>query len=477
VKKRSFASAIAGGALILGTVGIVSVQAGTAGAATRATTVQKSTYLPPSKIIHSQALTWGTAAANTKLKAIIGTYPKSTGSTTRGVSGNTVNFGCVAPDTDNGVTTVFAGFCKGVAARLKAANAGKTTPYTLKLTQTADSGTSQTTQVTDITTAVDTDHDFGIFVNSALGPIGTKILETTHVPFFGDFTTCGKTSVYGFDVTYDIETCTALETQTGDKYLTYTNGFMNAYIKALTIKGTQVKYAGLAPDTGGLLTYVQVLESQIKKSGVKLVGNSTTLPATSASITDLSPYVTSILAKTPTIIGIYSADPTLVARLMGALKENGYQNNVSASCTSAELKNPTVAAEITGCMATATGFGYPSFGGKYWATVNAAAKAAGQSVPATEGFVRGWVNADIAVDGLKAYGASKGGKLTSEKLVNLMNNGWTYPGYGDVVAKQTYPYGKYGAQPCATLARESAKAKSTVPFKDLTCGGVFYTKL
>ena len=472
MKKRSFASVMTGAALVLGSVGLVSVEAG---AATNLGN-QRSTYFPPSKVVHSQALTWKTSTANTKLKSIIGTYPKSTGSTTRGINGKTVNFGCIAPNTANGVTTVFASFCKGVAARLKAANSGKTTPYTLKLTQTADSGSSQTTQVTDITTAVDTEHDFGLFLNSALGPVGTKILETTHVPFFGDFTTCGKTAIYGFDVTYDIETCTALESETSDKWLVYTNGFMNAYMKAFNVKGPQVRYAGLSPDTGGLLTYVQVLESQIKKSGVKLVGNSTTLPSTSASITDLSPYVTNIISKTPTIIGIYSADPTLVARLMGSLKQNGYKGNVSASCTSAELQNPTVAAEITGCMATATGFGYPSFGGKYWNTINKASKSSGGPATATAGFYRGWVNADIAVQGLKAF-AAKGGKLTAEGLVNLMNNGWTYPGFGDVVAKQTYPYGKYNAQPCATLARESAKSKKTVPLKDLTCGGVFYTQI
>ncbi|HVX21878.1 MAG TPA: hypothetical protein VHB02_11060, partial [Acidimicrobiales bacterium] len=193
-------------------------------------------------------------------------------------------------------------------------------------------------------------------------------------------------------------------------------------------------------------------------------------------ITDLSPYVTNIISKTPTLIGIYSADPTLVARLMGSLKQNGYKGNVSAACTSAALKNPTVAAEITGCMATSTGFGYPAFGGKYWTQVNKAAKSAGQPTPATSGFTRGYVEADLAVQGLKGY-ATKGGKLTAENLVNFMNNGWTYPGLGDVVAKQTYPYGKYNAQPCATLARESAKAKRTVPFKDLTCGGVFFTQI
>lgn len=471
MKKRSFASAITGAALMLGTVGLVSTQAG---AATNLGN-QRSTYFPPAKVVHSRQLNWNTKTANSKLLKIIGTYPKATGNTTRGINGKTITFGCVSGSTNNGVPTVFAGFCHGVKARLAAATAGKTTPYKLQLTQSANTGSSQTTQVTDITSAIDTNHDFGLFLNSALGAVGTKILETTHVPFFGDFTTCGKTSVYGFDVTYDIETCTALVSETSDKYLTYTNGFMNAYMKALKVKGPQVRYAGLAPNTGQLLTYVQVLESQIKKSGVKLVGNSTTLPATSASITDLSPYVTNIISKTPTIIGIYSADPTLVARLMGALKENGYKGNVSASCTAAELKNATVAAEITGCMATATGYGYPSFGGKYWNTIKKAARKAGETSP-TQGFYRGWINADIAVQGLKAFAAT-GGKLTAEKLVNMMNNGWTYPGFGNVAAKQTYPYGKYGAQPCATLSRMSAKVKKTVPFKDLTCGSVFYTKL
>ncbi|HVX23695.1 MAG TPA: hypothetical protein VHB02_20295, partial [Acidimicrobiales bacterium] len=75
MKKRSFASALAGAALMLGTVGLASTQVGAATSLGN----QKSTYFPPKKVAYSQQLTWKTGPANTKLLTIIGTYPTSTG--------------------------------------------------------------------------------------------------------------------------------------------------------------------------------------------------------------------------------------------------------------------------------------------------------------------------------------------------------------------------------------------------------------
>jgi hypothetical protein len=371
---------------------------------------------------------------------------------------------------------VFQGFCQGVQARLNQANSQKSLPFKLKLTSSDDSGSTQTTQDTDIVDDVDTQKDFGLFISAAIGPIGTNVLETQHVPYFGDFTDCGKDSVFGFDIDYDIETCAALESETSDKWEVYTDSFMKSYVKPLGVKLNQVRYAGLAYNSGPLLQYVQVLEAQIKASGAKIVGNSTSLPANSTSTVDLGPYVTPLIGDNPTVIGIYSADPTLTARLMGALQQAGYKGNVSAACDSSELANPTVAAEINGCLATSIQNGYPVFGGKYWATLNKEAKAEKQSTPVQQGFIHGWFEADLAVQGMEAF-AKTGKTLTSENLVNLMNNGWTYAGYGDVSAPQTFPYGKYNSSPCTALARESATQKKELPYQDLTCAQVFYAQL
>ena len=433
--KKSLLTAGMGMLLMLGTAGgIAGLQSAPAGASGLGK--QASSYNPPLSTAKKAVRTWNTAAANSKLLSIIGSYPNPTGTTTRGINGKTVTFGCIAPDTDNGVTTVFQGFCDGVQARLKQADAQKSTPYDLKLTSSQDSGSTQTTQDTDIVADVDTSKDFGLFISSALGPIGTNVLETQHVPYFGDFTDCGKNSVFGYDIDYDIETCAALESETADKWLVYTDSFMKSYVKPLGIPLSAVRYSGLAYDQGTLLQYLQILESQIKASGAKLVGNSTSLPANSSSTVDLGPYVTPLIGDNPTVIGIYSADPTLTARLMGALQQAGYKGNVSAACDASELKNPTVAAEINGCLATSIENGYPSFGGKYWATLSSEAKAAHKTL--NQGFIHGWFEADLAVQGMEAFGKT-GKTLTAENLVNLMNNGWTYRGYRRCVRTADVP--------------------------------------
>jgi hypothetical protein len=463
-----------GMALMLGTAGgIAGLQGAPAGAAA-GLGKQASSYVPPLSVAKKSVLTWNTAAANSKLLTIIGSYPHPTGNTTRGIQGKTVTFGCIAPNTNNGVATVFQGFCQGVQARLNQANRQKSLPWKLKLTGSADSGSVQDTQNTDIVADVDTTKDFGLFISAALGPIGTNVLESQHVPYFGDFTDCGKNSVFGFDIDYDIETCAALESETSDKWLVYTDSFMKSYVKPLGIPLTAVRYAGLAYDQGTLLQYVHILESQIKASGAKIVGNSTSLPANSSSTVDLGPYVTPLIGDNPSIIGIYSADPTLTARLMGALQQAGYKGNVSAACDASELSNPTVAQEINGCLATSIENGYPSFGGKYWAVLAKEAKSAHQTL--NQGFIHGWFEADLAVQGMEAF-AKSGKPLTAENLTNLMNNGWTYGGFGDVSAPQTFPYGKYNSSPCTALARESASKKKELPYQDLTCAQVIYAPL
>jgi hypothetical protein len=422
------------------------------------------------------APTWNTVAANQKLLSIIGNYPKVSGTTTRGITGKTITYGCVAPDTDSGVTTVYAGFCEGVQARLNQSNKSKTLPWTLKLTSSADSGTIQDTQVVDITKDVDTDHDFGMFLMSGLGPVGTNILETQDVPYFGGFTDCGKNSLFGFDISYDIENCTALESETSGKWQTYNSGILVAFTKPSKLKFSQVRYAGLAYNDGTILSYVKALESQYKSVGAKIVGNSTSLPANSTDTVDLAPYVQPLIGDKPNIIGIYSADPTLIARLMQALKNAGYTGAVSAACSADELKNPTVAAEIDGCLATSEGWGFPGFRGPGWANLTKEAKALSQPTPVSLGFLHGWFSADLAVSGLQAF-AKTHKTLTSENLVNFMNQGWTYPGYSDVSAPQTFPYGKYAAPPCAAMAKENAQAKKEQPYQDLVCGTVYFSKL
>jgi branched-chain amino acid transport system substrate-binding protein len=416
------------------------------------------------------------AAANQKLDSILGPYPTASGSTTRGFNGKSILLGCISADTDAGVPTIFNGFCEGVKARLDQANTYKELPWTLDLTSSDDTGTQQATQTLDITEDVDSDHDFGLYVVSGLGPIGTTLLESQHVPYFGNFLDCGTASIFGYDITNDIQGCTAMESQTNNKWQIYGDGVMTAYTHPTGKPFNQVTYAGIGTDQAEILEYVSALEGEYKAIGVKIVGNSTSMPANSTSILDLSPYVLPLVALKPDIIGVFSADPQLIARIISALHQAGYTGDISAACSADELQNPTTAAEINGCLATSDGWGFPGFGGPGWTLLNSEATALGQPTPVTEGFFEGWFTADLSVQGLKDF-AKTGKPLTTENLVNFMNQGWVYPGFSDVIAPQTFPFGKYASQPCAAMAREEAATKTEVPYQDLICGSAFFGQL
>ena len=421
-------------------------------------------------------MNWNMAAANNQIKQAVGAYPTASGSTTQGLNGNTISVACVNDDTANGVPTVDQGECAGVKARINQANTAKTLPYKINVVSTQDTGSNAQTQTTDLTEAISNEKVFAMFVDAAT-PLSPNPMETSHIPYFGDFANCGKQSVFGFDISYDSLACAAIYSESNNQWTAYSNAIMSAYVKPKHISTSKVRYAAIGTSDPTIITYQKVLIAQYTASGIKVVYSGNSLPPSSGQAVNLNPYVVPVINAKPNAIGILAADPELIARTAGALKASGAKGNqIIAAFTSAQLQNPATAQDIDGGLATAQGWGFPAYGGKYWATLSAGAKSVGASVPVTQAFLHGWLAADQFVQGMQSFGATKQ-KLTTENFTNYLNNGWEYPGFGNVAAPTIYPFGKYQAAPCATLAVMNAAKKTETPYADLSCGQQFINKL
>ncbi|HEY1281326.1 MAG TPA: hypothetical protein VGF22_16735 [Acidimicrobiales bacterium] len=425
---------------------------------------------------NAAGINWDMAAANAKLKEAIGDYPTVSGNTTQGVTANSVDLACVAAETTTGgVPTVQKGWCQGAKARLDNANKAKEIPLTINLVSTTDTGSDPQKEQTDLTDAISNKKVFGLMFVAA-GALQSNPMETGHIPYFGDFFDCGKKTQFGYNVGYGILACAALPAETNGGWTVYTDSIMQAYTKPKGTPISSVKYAGVGTSVPAIVAYQKVLVEQLKAQGVQVVYTGNTLPPTSGEAVDLNPYVVPVIDSNPDVTGIFSGDPQLTARLYGAMKDAGYKGDALAAFTSSQLQNPATAQLVDNGLATSAGWGFPGYGGKYWDAVSADATAVGAPVPVTQAFFHGWLAADQFVTGMKDF-LKSGKQVTSENFANFLNQGWAWPGFGNVAAPTIYPYGKYNVAPCATIARESAAQKKELPYQDLTCGTVFIQKI
>jgi hypothetical protein len=452
------------------TAGATTTGAGVTTTATGASTTATGTSGP-----NTAGVNWDMAAANAKLKTAIGDYPAVDGNTTQGVTANSVDLACVAAETSTGgVPTVQKGWCQGAKARLDRANKAKEIPLTINLVSTTDTGGDPQKVITDITDAVSNKKVFALLLVTG-GALASNPMETQHIPYFGDFFECGTKTLFGFDVGYGILSCAGLAAETNGAWTAFTDAIMQTYAKPKGLKIDQIKYAGVGTSVPAIVTYQKNLVAQFKAQGVQVVYSGNELPPTSGEAVDLNPFVVPVLDAKPDITGVFSADPQLTARFYGALKDAGYKGDVSAAFTSSQLANPATAQLVDGGLATSAGWGFPGYGGTYWDAISADAQAAGAPVPVTQAFFHGWLAADQFVVGMSDF-LKTGKPVTTENYTNFLNQGWAWPGYGNVAAPTIYPYRKYNAAPCAAMARESAAEKKEIPYQDLTCGTVFIQK-
>src|SRR4051794_1469421 len=413
--------------------------------------------------------TWDMEGTNATLKETVGEYPMVEGNTTQGINGTKISLACNVAATIQGVPTFGDKYCDGAKARLERANKDGELPYTFEIVSSTDTGADAAKTVADATESVFDKKVFAAFMSFS-GALPSNPFEENHIPYFGDFGACGKASQFGFNITFQILQCPAVLTETDGKKTTYNSAIQTAFAKL--VGNTAFRYAAMGVSIPGIVTYQQNFVNQFKEQGVDVVYSDNLLPPTSGEAVDLNPYVIPIIDANPEVLGIFSTDPQLTARYFGALKDAGYKGKASLQVLASMLQNEQTAQQLDGASGTNQSWGYDNKSDA-WKTIEADATAAGKSLPLQSGFYRGWGTADEFLSGLNGFLAT-GKDLTTENLVNFMNQDWTYPGFGNVVAPTIYPYGKYGASPCAALSKVSAEAKAELPDQDLTCGEVFF---
>ena len=422
----------------------------------------------------SSSTNWNMQAANSQLLKIIGSYPTPSGDTTQGITANSVKIGCTSDNTAGGAPTGFSNFCAGVKGRIQQANAAHEIPQKIELVGSYNTGGDVTQSQTDWTQLADSNKVYAVMMYSGESSSATpSVLESAHVPYFGIYGTCGKQAVFGFTTAWSNVACAALPSETSGAWLNYGTGVLDASAKYIKTSPKNVRYAIVTQDEGGFISASKAIASEYAKAGAKIVDPSTVIPVASATAS-YTPYVSQVLATKPNVIGMIIGDTATTTEMTSALFQAGFKGAMIGAYSASEMQNPTVAAQINGALATSGGWGFPVFGGSDWAVVDKAAKS--EHVPLDQGFEQGWLAADQFIQGMKDV--EKTHKVPStEQLTSFMNNGWIYPGYGDVIAPTIFPLGKYAAPPCSAVSEMSAAKKGGLPSVDLLCGTEEFTQL
>jgi hypothetical protein len=416
------------------------------------------------------AITWAMQAENQRVLSAIGSFPTATGNTPQGITATTIKVGAVADETAAGAPGFGEAFCLGAKSRFDQANADHQLSRTVQF-DCADSGSDTTTRTSDLNQDVLSNKVFSELVFTA-GVIGSNVLETNHVPYFGVFFDCGKSVVYGFNYAGSTA-CTAISKDSGGKLsLEFGDQNIGPLAKYLNVSSANIRFAFLSDNAPGDAQYAQGAVAGYKLAGVNVVDLSSSIPAGAGAAVDLTPYLQSVLASKPTVIGIGIASGTLALRAIAQLKQAGYTGKFDADFPASAMADPTTASILDGTISGSGGRGSPAFSSKYWDVVKADAKSVNGDVSLV-GFQFGWSAAQEFIQGFKDFEAT-GKPITTENFTDFLNSGWIFQGFGDVVPPVIYPYGKYATPPCGSIAILSKAAKGLVPGLDLTCGTVIH---
>jgi branched-chain amino acid transport system substrate-binding protein len=409
----------------------------------------------------------GTAA----IQALLPAYAPATGNTVRGVNGHTITIGGVATQTLGGVTAN-PGACQGAAARFAIANAqGGVNGYKINYVGCSDDGGSATTSQQDIENLVTHDNAFAVVPFSTFAASGAPtFLNAEHVPYFGwgSANYCGWSGYqYAFS---DIGAVAGVCSLPG--FGTFEDAVaVYAYEKLLHKSPSSINLAIVGATGENFFT--TGLEGSAKASGANIVYAGNPIPTPPAPpLTDYTPLALQLIhAKTNLILDFGDQTGGLIA-LKQALSANGYTGDIlSPAITDATLSTKTTAAGLNGVYATTLDVGLPNTDAE-WAQIKQAAQSVGASADYTsQAFVSSYAAADFFLKAL----ARVTGPLTTEKLANAINDGYSYPGIPTVwCATGQWPYVRLYPQGagCVAFGQVSAASRSLVQIGGLSLYGV-----
>jgi len=167
-------------------------------------------------------------------------------------------------------------------------------------------------------------------------------------------------------------------------------------------------------------------------TGATVVEADNTLPPAGSPLpTDFTPFVNTLLAKSPTLISlVISFDQ--VEPMAKALRDAGFKGVIQQFV----YEDPRLAAVATqypgidGSYVGSPGVGAPVGDTKGLSDIRAGLDSIGfQAVPMLVPAIYGWGAADMLIQMIE----NTKGPLTTENLVNTANKGWAYQGYGEAV--------------------------------------------
>lgn len=305
------------------------------------------------------------------------------------------------------------------------------------------------------------DHDvFAIAPLSSVAFVADEVLTEAAMPHIGDGALpawCGRHTPFGFGIGGAIS-CPVLDAR-GYTVLSA------PVLTALTATGDDLgRVLILAPDgpEGAAVVASRLLEAELAGMAEPSVGPA--LPDIADGVpTSWAPVVTAVVDAAPDTVIL---DGGVSDGLPAALRSRGFAGTIVlvGAIDPLDVADRAARAELAPLTVVTHGMDLASRTGDGWTAIVAAA--AGIDVAPNEigiDFVRGYAAADVLVRALAATAPP----LTSEALVDTMNDGWWYPGIDGVTCGAWWPAAHYVELPCVSVARVEADSPVLIPVVDL----------
>lgn len=397
------------------------------------------------------------------------------GGSARGVSSDEIIIAGDGTLTTNGVPNSLAqDIDVGAQARYHLVNSqGGVNGRQIKYLGTADDGGSATTLVGNMSKQILQQHVALLAPFSSQAPFPATFVSQNKVPIFGtviDYSMCTSPYVYGFggcieNATYAESTSVAALTETVMKQTTDEQGVIKV------TKGMQYAVETTAP----LAVIVPTLVTAAKHIGWTVCKTDATIPA--AGATDYSTYASKMMRSCNNgrgpdgllvILSTTSADAQYISTLRalgwkGQAETVGYDPNA--------LKSPSISSALAGSVTYTDALALPGVPlAPTFNTIAAQLKAIGKSgTPLDAGVLEGWIQADMAIEGLKAAG-----KNPSTDAIQTALKNWTYPGIPGVTPPMPFPLAHTMPIPCWNVLQVTGHEYKQL--YGLTCGEVINDK-
>jgi ABC-type branched-subunit amino acid transport system substrate-binding protein len=399
----------------------------------------------------------------------------SAGGSARGVSSKEITIAGDATLTTNGVpNSLGEDIDAGAQARYHLANSqGGIAGRTINYLGTTDDGGSATTLVGNMSKQILQQHAMLLAPFASEAPFPATFVSQNKVPIFGtviDYSMCTSPYVYGFggcieNATYAETTSVAALTETVMHQTTNAQGVINV------TKGKEYAVETTAP----LAVILPTLETAAKHIGWTVCNADASVPA--AGATDYSTYTSKMMrscnnGQGPDGMLIILSTTSADAQYISTLRALGWKGQAElAGYDPNSLKSASIASALAGSVTYTDALSLPGVPlAPIFSTISAQLKAIGKaSTPIDAGVLEGWIQADMAVEGLKTTGSN----LSTDALQTALKN-WTYPGIAGLTPPAPYPLAHNEPIPCWNVLQVTGtEYKQLYP---LTCGEVINSK-